>query len=123
MPHVEEARAAGPTQILAARGRECAAADPPHIDPELTVRLAGIEQIEDAVARGDFADLGRRIDEPALRGHVRDRDQLCARTDRALECLEVELPGHIVLDHVDLDPDAPSSAGGRDSSTGNRPAP
>ena len=41
---------------------------------------------------GDAADVGRRIDEPAVRGHVRDRDQLCARTDRALERDEVELP-------------------------------
>jgi hypothetical protein len=45
------------------------------------------------MTRGDAPDLGHRIDEPALRRHVRDRDQLCARTDRALECLEVELPG------------------------------
>ena len=34
-------------------GREHAAADPPHIDRELADRLAGIEQIEDVVARGD----------------------------------------------------------------------
>jgi hypothetical protein len=32
------------------------AADLPHIDRELADRLAGIEQIEDAVARGDMAD-------------------------------------------------------------------
>jgi hypothetical protein len=69
-------------------------------------RLAGIEQIEDAVARGDMAHFGRRIDEPALRRHMRDRDQLGARTDRALERGEVELPGRVVVDHVDLDPDA-----------------
>jgi len=29
------------------------AADLPHIDRELADRLAGVEQIEDAVARGD----------------------------------------------------------------------
>src|SRR5262249_6113271 len=51
-PHVEGAGAAGPAQILAARGREHVAADLPHIDRELADRLAGIEQIEDAVARG-----------------------------------------------------------------------
>ena len=54
------------------------------------------------MARRDIADLGRRIDEPALRRHVRDRDQLGARADRALQCLEVELPGAVVADHVDL---------------------
>jgi hypothetical protein len=37
---------------------------------------------------------------------VRDRDQLCARTDRAFERGEVELPGCVVVYHVDLDPDA-----------------
>jgi len=68
--------------------------------------LAGIEEIEDAVARRDIADLGRRIDEPALRRHVRDRDQLGARTDRALECLKAELPGRVVAEHVHRDPDA-----------------
>jgi hypothetical protein len=56
-----------------------------HIDRELADRLVGIEQIEDAVTRGDAADFGRRIDEPALSRHVRDRVQLGARTDRALE--------------------------------------
>jgi hypothetical protein len=38
----------------------------------------------------DMADFGRRIDEPALRRHVRDRDQLGARSDRALDRGEVE---------------------------------
>jgi hypothetical protein len=55
-PHAEAARAAGPAQILAARGREHVAADLPHIDRELADRLAGIEQIEDAVACRDMAD-------------------------------------------------------------------
>jgi hypothetical protein len=44
------------------------AADLPYIDRELADRLAGIEQIEDAVARGDAADLRRRVDEPPLPG-------------------------------------------------------
>jgi hypothetical protein len=52
---------------------------------ELAERPAGIDQIEDAVTHSDAADFGRRIDEPALRRHVRDRDQLGARTDRAIE--------------------------------------
>ena len=69
-------------------------------------RLAGIEQIEDAVARGDLADLGRRMDEPASPGHVRDRDQLRARTDRPLERGQIDLPGPVAVDHVDLDPHA-----------------
>src|SRR5229473_4789765 len=60
---VEEARAAGPAQMLAARSREHVAADRLHIDRELADRLAGIEQIEDAVARG----LGRRA---AARGRL-----------------------------------------------------
>jgi hypothetical protein len=38
---------------------------------------------------------------------VRDRDQLGARTYRALGRGEVELPGRVVADHVDRDPDAP----------------
>jgi hypothetical protein len=55
------------------------------------------------VTRGDAADLRRRIDEPASPRHVRDRDQLRARTDRALERIQVDLPGGIAVDHVDLD--------------------
>ena len=43
------------------------AADLLHIDRELADRLAGIEQIEDAVTRGDAADLGGRIAKPAFR--------------------------------------------------------
>ena len=35
-------------------------------------------------APGDMADFGRRINEPALRGDMRDRDQLGSPTDRAL---------------------------------------
>jgi hypothetical protein len=93
----------GPSRYLRPGGREHVAADLLHIDGELADRLAGIEQIEDAMARGDMADLGRRIDEPALRRHVRDRDQLCAPTDRALERGVVELPRRVVLDHIDLD--------------------
>jgi hypothetical protein len=79
------------------------AADLPHVDHKLPDRLASIKQIEDAVTRGDAADLGRRIDEPTLCGHVRDRDQLCARTDRAFQRSEVKLPGRVVAHHVDLD--------------------
>ena len=104
--HVEEAGAAGPAQILAAGGREHVAADLPHIDRELADRLAGVEQIEEVVARGDAADLRRGIDEPASPGHVGDRDQLRAGTDRALERGEVDLAGRVALDHVDLDPRA-----------------
>ena len=96
----------GPRRYLRPGGREHVAADLPHIDRELADRLAGVEQIEDAVARGDAADLGGRIDEPASAGHVRDRDQLRARTDRALERGEVDLPGRVAVDHVDLDPHA-----------------
>jgi hypothetical protein len=84
-PHVGAARAAGPAQILVARGREHVAADLLHIDRELADRPAGIEQIEEAVACRDMADFGRRVDEPALRRRVRHRDLLGARTDRAFE--------------------------------------
>jgi hypothetical protein len=50
-------------------------------------------------ARG-YGNFGRRIDEPALRRHVRDRDQPCARTDRALKRREVGVPGRAVAGHV-----------------------
>src|SRR5207244_12159240 len=92
-PHVEEARAAGPAQILAARGRAHVAADLPHIDRELADRLAGIEQIEDAVARGDEADVGRPFGEPASPRPVRHRDQLPAPPARPLESGEAALSG------------------------------
>ena len=55
---------------------------------------------------GDLADLGNRVDQAALRGHVGNRDQLRAWPDRAFECGKVELTGGIVFDDVNLDPDA-----------------
>jgi hypothetical protein len=79
----------------------------------------------------DAADFGRWIDEPAVRRRVRDRDQLGAQIDRALERDEVDPPGRVVDDHFDLDPHArlhpswvekPGSSGGRDTS-GVSPAP
>ena len=81
-------------------------ADPPHIDREVADRLAGIEEIEDAVARREPTHSGHRIDEPGSAGHVRNGDELRARTDRALEGGEVELAGCVAVDHVDLDADA-----------------
>jgi hypothetical protein len=70
---------------------------------QLADRLAGIEQIG-MPWRGD-APVGRRIDKPASAGHVRDRDQLRARNDRALERAG-ELPRRVAVDHVYLDPHA-----------------
>src|SRR5207244_3924362 len=53
-----------------------------------------------------MADFGRRVDEPALRRHMRDRDQLGARTDRAFERLKVDRPRCGVVYDVDLYPNA-----------------
>src|SRR5260370_29678754 len=73
-----------------------------------------VRNIDDAVLRGiprgtgalsllsNYA--GTLIDEPALRRHMRDRDQLCARTDRSLERGAVELPARVVPHHVHLHP-------------------
>jgi hypothetical protein len=51
---------------------------------------------------------GRRVDEPALRRHVRHGDLLGARADHAVERGEVEPPGLVVVGYVDLDPHARS---------------
>jgi hypothetical protein len=79
------------------------AADLSDIDRHLADRLAGVEQIEDTVARRDPANLGRGVDKPALRRHVRDRNEFGGGTDRLLKRAEVELPGGGVVDHVDSD--------------------
>ena len=102
-PHVEEARAAGPAQILAARGREHVAADLPHIDRELADRLAGVEQVEDPVPGRDAPHQGGRVHEPALGRDVGDRDEPGPRADRALQRRHVELPGSVVVIHVEPD--------------------
>jgi hypothetical protein len=44
-PHVQKTGAAGPAQILAARGRAYVAADPPHIDRELVVQRTRAVQV------------------------------------------------------------------------------
>ncbi len=73
-----------------------------HIDGELADRLAGVEQIQDAVTRRDVAYARHRIDQPPC-GHVRDGDQFGARTDYVFERGEVDLSGVVVVHHVDLD--------------------
>ena len=65
---MEETRAARTAQILAPQGRDHVAADLP----------------TSTGAPGDMADFGRPINEPTLRGDMRDRDQLGSPTDRAL---------------------------------------
>ncbi len=50
---------------------------------------------------------GGRVHEPALGGHVGDRDEPGARADGALERGHVELPGGVVVHHVDLHARAP----------------
>jgi hypothetical protein len=40
------------------------------------------------------------LNEPALCGDLRDRDQLGARTDRTLQRGEVDLPRRVVADHI-----------------------
>ena len=102
-----KAGAARAAQVFAPGGREHVAADAIDVDRELADRLAGVEQVKNAVPRGDRADLRRRIDESALSRHVRDRDEPGPRADRALERGDVDLPGRVVLDDVDLDAHSP----------------
>jgi len=105
--HVEKAGATRAAQILAPGGREHVAANAIDIDRELADRLAGVEQVEDAVPRGDGSHVRRWVDEPALGRHVGDRDESGPRPDRALERGHVDLSRGIVLDDVDLDTHSP----------------
>ena len=106
-PHVEKPRAAWTAQILPPGGREHVAPDATDVEIELPDGLAGVEEIEDPVARGHRSDLGGRVDEPALGGHVGEGDQSGPRADRALQRVHVDLCGGVVVDDVDLDPHAP----------------
>jgi hypothetical protein len=98
------------------------AADLPQIDHELADRLAGLEQIENAVARGDAATSAAGLTSPPLPGTLRDCDQLRARTDRALERGEVVCPDASLSTTSISIPARPSFVKMRGSSTGTRPA-
>jgi hypothetical protein len=62
----KEAVPRGPRRYLRPVAEQHVAADPADVDGELADRLAGVEQIQDAVPRGDLAHLRGRIDEAAL---------------------------------------------------------
>ena len=99
---VEEAGAARPAQVFAAGHRQEVAADLADIDGKLSDRLAGIQDVKNAGIVGDLADRLGRLHQPALRRHVRDRDQLGALVDGAFEGAEIDLAVIVVGDHHDL---------------------
>ena len=72
---VEEAGAARAAEELAAGGGEHVAADLVDIDRHLPDRLAGIEEVGNAVGAGHRTHLGRRIDQPAIGRDRGDGDQ------------------------------------------------
>ena len=80
LPDVEEAGAARPAQVLAARRGEKVAAELLHVQRHLTHGLAGVEQVEDAMLAGDGADLSCGVDKAAVGRGVRDRDQPAVET-------------------------------------------
>ena len=68
----------GAAQELAAGRGEDVAADRVDVDRQLPDRLAGVEQERHAGGAGDAADRLGGVDEPALRRHVHERDELDA---------------------------------------------
>ena len=80
LPDVEEAGAARPAQVLAARRGKEVAAELLHVQRHLTHGLACVKQVEDAVLAGDGADLGGGVDKAAVGRGVGDRDQPAVET-------------------------------------------
>ena len=101
-PHPQEAGATGPAQEFSARGREHVTLDGRDVDRHLSHGLAGVEQVGDAVPRRHASDLRRGIDEAAVGGHVRHRDQLHALVDQPLQRLDRERARLVVRHHHDL---------------------
>ena len=103
---VEEAGAARAAQELAAGAGQQVAADLLHVERHLADGLAGVEQVGDAMAARDLADLLGRVDQSALGRDVRDGDEPGLRTDQALQGIEVDLAAAVARRHVDLQPAA-----------------
>jgi len=101
---IEEARAPGTSEELPAGGGEHVAAGGFDIHRHLPYRLAGIEQIGNAVAARDLADRRRRIGKPAIGGDPGDGDELHSLVDHALERGHIELAAGIARHHVDPRP-------------------
>ena len=122
-PHPEEARAARAAQELPAGGRQHVTAESVDIDRQLSDRLARIQQQGHAGRARQPADLRHRIDQPAMRGCMDERDELHALVEHPLERGDVELP-MLVVGH-DLDDGAGSCRdllAARSSSTRTQPS-
>jgi hypothetical protein len=98
---VQEAGAPRPAQKLAAGGGEHVAPDRGHVDRQLADRLAGVQQVRHAGRPSQRADLRGRVDQPAVRGHVGDRDQRGTPLQLAGEVVERREAVRVALDHLD----------------------
>ena len=94
--HIEKAGAARPAQELAAGGRKHVAADGIHVHLQLADRLAGIEQIGNAVRAGHLADLGGGIHQSAVGGNMGDGNEPGASVDHAAERGNIGLAGCVI---------------------------
>ena len=99
---IEKSGAARPAQELAAGRREEVAAQGVDIDRHLSDRLAGVEQIGNAVGARDLADLFRGIDQAAVGRDPGGRDERDTLVDHLFQGRKIEravpVAGHDVDD-------------------------
>lgn len=79
------------------------AADAIDVEIDLASRLASIEQVEDPVTPGDFADLLGRVHQAAEGRDMGEGNQAGLRCDGRFQCGKVHLTGPVVVDDIDLD--------------------
>ena len=83
--NIQKANAARATQKLAAGRGQQVALNGIDVEHELARRLAGIDQVENAVLARDCAYRLNRVDQPAVGGNVSDRDQAHALVDHGAQ--------------------------------------
>ena len=88
---IKEACATRAAQKFAPRAGQDIAADGAHVQGHLADRLAGIEQVDQAVFAGDAAHLDRRVHEAAVGGDMGEGDQARARRNHGIKRRDVDL--------------------------------
>jgi hypothetical protein len=73
------------------------------VDGHLADGLAGVQQVDGPGLAGHLSYLGGRVDQAALRGHMRDRDEFDPFVDHGTQRVDVELTVRVVRYHVDAD--------------------
>ena len=115
---VEQPGAARGPEVLAPGGGQHVAADPGHVDRQLSDRLAGVEHVEHVVLAAQRPHRLGRVHDPVAGRHVHQRDHRRAAAQLPLEGVEGDLAVLVVLHQHDLDTEPVAQVQQRDGVAG-----